>query len=60
MVSISEITGVEGKVITMQELFIFDQRGVDKEGNVLGEMRATGVRPQCLEKIRVAGFNVEL
>ena len=60
VVSISEITGVEGKVISMQELFIFDQRGVDKEGNVLGEMRATGVRPQCLERIRVAGFNVEL
>jgi pilus assembly protein CpaF len=55
VVSISEITGTEGNVITMQELFVFNQRGVDKEGNVVGDMVRTGIRPHCLEKIQRAG-----
>jgi pilus assembly protein CpaF len=55
--SISEITGTEGTVITMQEIFRFEQHGVDKQGAVLGEFRATGVRPRALE--RIARFGID-
>jgi pilus assembly protein CpaF len=54
--SISEITGMEGDVITMQEIFLFEKAGVNKEGKVLGRFRATGVRPKCSERLRAAGI----
>jgi pilus assembly protein CpaF len=53
--SISEITGMEGDVITMQEIFVFEKAGISKEGRVVGRFRATGVRPKCSEKLRAAG-----
>ena len=46
--SISEITGMEGEIITMQEIFLFEKLGVTQEGKVIGRFRATGVRPKCL------------
>jgi pilus assembly protein CpaF len=55
--SISEITGTEGSVITMQEIFRFEQTGVDKDGQVVGTFRATGVRPKALE--RIARYGVD-
>ena len=55
--SVSEITGMEGTVITVQEIFKFDQRGVDKEGKILGEYRATGLRAKAMEKIERAGIS---
>lgn len=55
VVSISEITGTEGNVITMQEIFLFNQRGVDANGNVVGDMIRTGIRPHCMDKIQRAG-----
>jgi len=55
--SISEVTGMEGAVITVQEIFRFEQRGVDKDGRVLGEYRATGVRPKLLERIERHGID---
>jgi pilus assembly protein CpaF len=54
--SISEITGMEGDVITMQEIFVFEKGGVSKEGKVIGRFRATGVRPKCAERLRSAGI----
>jgi pilus assembly protein CpaF len=54
--SISEITGMEGEVITMQEIFVFEKAGISKEGKVLGRFRATGVRPKCAERLRAAGI----
>jgi pilus assembly protein CpaF len=54
--SISEITGMEGDVITMQEIFLFEKAGISKEGKVIGRFRATGVRPKCAEKLRAAGI----
>jgi len=54
--SISEITGMEGDVITMQEIFVFEKAGISKEGRVVGRFRATGVRPKCAEKLRAAGI----
>jgi pilus assembly protein CpaF len=57
LTSISEITGTEGAVITMQEIFRFEQTGTDKNGQVVGEFRATGVRPRALE--RIARFGID-
>jgi pilus assembly protein CpaF len=54
--SISEITGMEGDVITMQEIFVFEKAGITKDGKVVGRFRATGVRPKCSEKLRAAGI----
>jgi pilus assembly protein CpaF len=54
--SISEITGMEGDVITMQEIFTFKKRGVLETGEVLGEFSPTGVRPKFAEQLAVAGI----
>ncbi len=56
-VSISEITGMEGMVIQMQELFKFKKMGVDADGNVIGEFRATGVRPKFTEQLATRGIS---
>jgi len=56
--SISEITGMEGDIITMQEIFVFEKMGLSQEGKVLGRFRATGVRPKCAEKLKAAGVNL--
>jgi pilus assembly protein CpaF len=59
LVSITEITGMEGPTVTLQELFRFEQRGVDAQGNVLGDFVTTGIRPKCLERIERAGIDPE-
>ena len=56
--SISEITGMEGEVITMQEIFLFEKVGVTQEGKVVGRFRATGVRPKCAERLRASGIHL--
>jgi pilus assembly protein CpaF len=56
MVSIQEITGMEGDVITMQEIFHFEQTGVAPDGTVLGHFRATGIRPKFSDRLRSHGF----
>jgi pilus assembly protein CpaF len=53
---ISEITGMEGDVITMQEIFVFERAGISKDGKVTGRFRATGIRPKCSERIVAAGM----
>ena len=55
--SITEVTGMESAVITTQEIFKFEQRGVDKDGKILGEYRATGLRAKAMEKIDRAGID---
>jgi pilus assembly protein CpaF len=55
--SVSEVTGMEGTVISTQEIFRFDQRGVDKDGKLVGEFRATGVRPRVYERIQQHGID---
>src|SRR3989449_3819317 len=54
--SISEITGMEGDTITMQEIFVFDKLGINAEGKVIGRFRATGVRPKVCERLKAAGI----
>jgi len=55
---ISEITGMEGDVITMQEIFVFERGGIGPGGKVIGRFRATGVRPKCSDKIAAAGVEL--
>ena len=56
--SISEITGMEGDIISMQEIFMFEKIGVSQEGKVIGKFRATGVRPKCSDRLRAAGIQL--
>jgi len=54
--SVSEITGMEGDTITMQEIFVFEKLGINAEGKVIGRFRATGVRPKVCERLKAAGI----
>src|SRR5882672_5368573 len=56
--SISEITGMEGDIVTMQEIYVFEKLGVNAEGKVLGRFRATGVRPKACERLLAAGIKL--
>ena len=52
---ISEITGMEQDVITMQDIFTFQQTGINQTGQVVGRFRATGIRPKCADRLATAG-----
>lgn len=59
IVKIAEITGMEGNTIVMQDIFCYEQRGVDQNGKVLGEFKATGIRPYFAERFKMAGFDLQ-
>jgi pilus assembly protein CpaF len=56
--SISEITGMEGDVITMQEIFAFEKMGMTQDGKVVGRFKATGVRPKVAERLKTSGIHL--
>jgi pilus assembly protein CpaF len=56
--SISEITGMEGETITMQEIFQFERTGVDSTGKVIGRFRTTGIRPRFAERLQQYGMQL--
>ena len=57
--AVSEIVGMEGEVVTMQDIFVFDQSGVDPvTGRVIGRFRATGVRPRFTERLKELGIEL--
>src|SRR5881394_691026 len=56
--SISEITGMEGEVITMQEIYLFEKVGVTQDGKVIGRFRASGVRPKACERLKASGIHL--
>jgi len=56
--SIQEITGMEGEIVTMQEIFAFRQTGIDAHGKVEGYFQATGIRPKFADKLRHQGINL--
>jgi pilus assembly protein CpaF len=58
MTSVQEITGMEGDVITLQEIFTYEQKGLDQQGNLKGRFRATGVRPKFMERFAARGVTV--
>jgi pilus assembly protein CpaF len=53
--AVTEVTGMETDVITMQDIFLFEKLGVGAGGKVTGRFRATGIRPKCSEKLAAAG-----
>ena len=58
LTSISEITGMEGDTITMQEIFLFERTGVDSSGQVIGRFKPTGIRPRFAEKLKASGLQL--
>ena len=58
LLAVSELTGMEGDVVTMQDIFRFRQTGVDGDGKVIGRFRATGVRPRCCERLKASGIHL--
>jgi pilus assembly protein CpaF len=59
VVQVSEVTGAEGEVIAMHDLFVFEQTGVDENKVAQGHFRATGIRPACLERLAAQGINID-
>ena len=59
MTSLSEIVGMEGETITLQEIFLFQQTGLDEERKVHGEFRASGVRPKFVERFKALGIECD-
>jgi pilus assembly protein CpaF len=55
VITISEVTGVEAEVISMQDIFVFDRSGLDETGKVRGTFRATGIRPKFAERLATSG-----
>ncbi len=58
IISITEITGMEGSVVTTQDIFSFHKRGINQEGQVVGEFVASGIRPKFAERLLVAGIQL--
>ena len=54
--SVAEITGMEGDIIQMQEIFAFRRTGIDQDGNILGHFEATGIRPRFLDELKAMGI----
>ena len=57
---VSEITGMEGDVITMQDIFVFERTGIAPGGKVTGRFRATGIRPKCSDRIMASGMELRM
>jgi pilus assembly protein CpaF len=60
VVSIAEITGMEGDVVTMQDIFVFKKRGIRETGEVLGDFVPTGIRPKFSERLLVSGIQLPM
>jgi pilus assembly protein CpaF len=58
LVSVQEITGMEGNVITMQEIFSFHQTRIDANGKVKGHFKFMGIRPKFIERFKIAGIEL--
>jgi pilus assembly protein CpaF len=58
MISMQEVSGMEGDIITMSEIFRFDRTGIDEEGRVMGGFTTTGIVPRFLDKLHKRGFDI--
>jgi pilus assembly protein CpaF len=58
VINITEVTGMEGEVITLQDIFVFEKRGLSPEGKVMGRFAATGIRPKFADKLVAAGIRL--
>jgi pilus assembly protein CpaF len=59
VVSVTEVTGMEGDIVTLQDIFVFEKRGLAEDGRVLGRFAATGIRPKFYEKFLSAGIRLK-
>ena len=57
--AITEITGMEREMITMQDIFVFEKTGLDENGRVRGRFRATGIRPKCSDRVAACGIQLQ-
>jgi pilus assembly protein CpaF len=57
IVNITEVSGMEGDVITMTDLFVFEQTGVEN-GQIVGRLRPTGLRPKFMDRIEASGIHL--
>jgi pilus assembly protein CpaF len=60
LIHITEITGMEADVVSMQDIFVFEKQGMSSEGRVLGAFNATGIRPKFAERLKAVGFDLPL
>ena len=60
VINIAEITGMEGEIVTMQDIFMFRKRGIRESGEVIGEFIPTGIRPKFAERLLVAGIHLPM
>jgi len=58
VVNVTEVTGMEGEIVTLQDIFVFEKRGLTPEGKVIGRFAATGIRPKFYEKLQAAGIRL--
>jgi pilus assembly protein CpaF len=58
VVNVTEVTGMEGEMVTLQDIFVFEKRGLNPEGQVVGRFAATGIRPKFYEKLLSAGIRL--
>ena len=56
--SITEVTGMEGEIVTLQDIFVFEKRGLGPDGRVRGRFCATGILPKFHEKLLAAGIRL--
>jgi len=59
VISITEVTGMEGDIVTMQDIFAFEQHGLSPKGKAYGQFVATGIRPSFLDRLKAAGCEVD-
>jgi pilus assembly protein CpaF len=58
VVNVTEVTGMEGEIVTLQDIFVFEKRGLNPDGQVVGRFAATGIRPKFHEKLLAAGIRL--
>jgi pilus assembly protein CpaF len=56
--NVTEITGMEKDIVTMQDIFVYQKRGIRESGEVLGDFVATGIRPKFSERLQVTGIQL--
>jgi pilus assembly protein CpaF len=59
LMSVTEITGMEGNVVQMQEIFAYHRLATEADGTVIGEFRASGLRPRCTEEMTRRGVRFD-
>jgi pilus assembly protein CpaF len=58
LIQVSEIVGMEGDIITMQEIFMYEREGMGEGDKVLGSFKATGIRPRCADRLKAYGIDL--